>query len=54
MNNMQFLPIVFMPLAKARSANGEIKVSSKDRLRAIQAIELATICNLFAHLSPWH
>lgn len=46
------LPIVSMPFAKALSANGEMNVSSKDKLRAIHAIEFATVCSLVAQRSP--
>lgn len=40
---MKNLPMVLMPLAKALSANGEMNVSSNERLRAIHAMELATV-----------
>lgn len=46
------LPIVYIPLALADLANGERNLSSKARLRAIQAIELATFCILTGSRSP--
>lgn len=44
--------MVLIPFAKALSANGEMNVSSNERLRAIHAIELATVCSLVAQRSP--